>query len=95
VRGYIEEGTTTTPFDMTVLNQLDRFDLALDVIDRVPGLRDRGGAAREWLRNRLIEHSHYVRSHGEDLPEVREGQWGSGEGPRQQTAAPSRNAPEG
>jgi xylulose-5-phosphate/fructose-6-phosphate phosphoketolase len=95
VRGYIEEGTTTTPFDMTVLNQLDRFDLALDVIDRVPGLRDRGGAAREWLRNRLIEHSHYVRSHGEDLPEVREWQWGSGEGPRQQTAAPSRNAPEG
>src|SRR4029079_13084623 len=95
VRGYKEEGTTTTPFDMTVLNQLDRFDLALDVIDRVPGLRDRGGAAREWLRNRLIEHSIYIREAGEDLPEVRDWQWGSGEGPRQQTAAPSRNAPEG
>ena len=75
VRGYKEEGTTTTPFDMTVLNQLDRFDLALDVIDRVPGLRDRGGAAREWLRNRLIEHSIYVRTHGEDLPDVRDWQW--------------------
>ena len=80
VRGYKEEGTTTTPFDMTVLNQVDRFDLALDVIDRVPGLRDRGGEAREWLRNRLIEHAHYVRKHGEDLPEVRDWQWGPATG---------------
>ena len=95
VRGYKEEGTTTTPFDMTVLNQLDRFDLALDVIDRVPGLRDRGGAAHEWLRNRLIEHSHYVRRHGEDLPDVSDWQWGSGDGPQRHTPDPSRNTPEG
>jgi xylulose-5-phosphate/fructose-6-phosphate phosphoketolase len=94
VRGYIEEGTTTTPFDMTVLNQLDRFDLALDVIDRVPRLRDRGAHAREWLRNRLIEHTHHVRTYGEDLPEVREWQWGSGGGPRVTTSQGARNTPE-
>jgi xylulose-5-phosphate/fructose-6-phosphate phosphoketolase len=94
VRGYIEEGTTTTPFDMTVLNQIDRFDLAADVIDRVPRLRERGAHAREWLRNRLIEHAHYIRSHGEDLPEVRDWQWGAGGGPQLKTAHPARNTPE-
>jgi len=94
VRGYKEEGTTTTPFDMTVLNQIDRFDLALDVIDRVPSLRERGGEAREWLRNRVIEHTQYVRTHGEDMPEVRDWQWGAGPGPQRRTAAPSRNTPE-
>ncbi|MGA8247071.1 MAG: phosphoketolase family protein [Nocardioides sp.] len=78
VRGYKEEGTTTTPFDMTVLNQLDRFDLAIDVIDRVPALQERGGRAREVLRNRLIEHTLYIRAHGEDHPEVRGWQWGRG-----------------
>ncbi|MGL5811329.1 MAG: phosphoketolase family protein, partial [Nocardioides sp.] len=56
VRGYKEEGTTTTPFDMTVLNQLDRYDLAIDAIDRVPGLQPHAGRAREWLRDKLIEH---------------------------------------
>jgi xylulose-5-phosphate/fructose-6-phosphate phosphoketolase len=94
VRGYKEEGTTTTPFDMTVLNQLDRFDLAIDVIDRVPGLQARGGQAREWLRNRLIEHTHYVRTHGEDLPDVRDWQWSGGEGPQVHTAHPARDTPE-
>jgi xylulose-5-phosphate/fructose-6-phosphate phosphoketolase len=94
VRGYIEEGTTTTPFDMTVLNQLDRFDLATDVIDRVPALRDRGAHAREWLRNRLIEHRIHTRAYGEDLPEVRDWQWGSGGGPQLRTSAPARNTPE-
>jgi xylulose-5-phosphate/fructose-6-phosphate phosphoketolase len=95
VRGYKEEGTTTTPFDMTVLNQLDRFDLAIDVIDRVPGLQARGGQAREWLRNRLIEHGRFVRTHGEDLPDVRDWQWSATQGPEVGTAAPSRNTPEG
>ena len=94
VRGYKEEGTTTTPFDMTVLNQIDRFNLAMDVIDRVPGLQARGGEAREWLRNRLIEHALYIREHGEDLPDVRDWQWGHGEGPRVHTSHPSRNTPE-
>jgi xylulose-5-phosphate/fructose-6-phosphate phosphoketolase len=94
VRGYKEEGTTTTPFDMTVLNQVDRFDLAMDVIDRVPGLQARGGEAREWLRNRLIEHALYIREHGEDLPDVRDWQWGHGDGPQVHTSHPSRNTPE-
>ena len=77
-----------------MLNQIDRFNLAIDVIDRVPGLQARGGEAREWLRNRLIEHRIYVRTHGEDLPEVRDWQWGPGEGPQVHTSAPSRNTPE-
>ncbi|MGY1620278.1 phosphoketolase [Geodermatophilus sp. SYSU D00691] len=81
VRGYVEEGTTTTPFDMCVVNRLDRFDLAIDVIDRVPGLGARGAHLRDRLRNQLIEHRRYVRTHGEDLPEVRHWQWGAGAGP--------------
>ncbi|MEO5852878.1 MAG: phosphoketolase family protein [Nocardioides sp.] len=75
VRGYKEEGTTTTPFDMTVINQLDRFDLAMDVIDRVPRLGGVGGELRERLKNKLIEHRMHVRTHGEDQPEVRNWQW--------------------
>src|SRR4051794_6064542 len=94
VRGYKEEGTTTTPFDMTVLNEVDRFHLAIDVIDRVPGLQARGGEARELLRNRLIEHAIYVREHGEDLPEVRDWQWSAGQGPQVRTQAPERTSPE-
>ena len=77
VRGYKEEGTTTTPFDMTVLNQLDRFSLAMDVIDRVPRLQATSGHAREELKNKLIEHRVYVRSHGEDLPEIQHWAWGA------------------
>jgi len=76
VRGYKEEGTTTTPFDMVVLNDLDRFHLANDVIDRVPGLSHRAGHAKQWLRDKLLEHKAYIREHGEDMPEVRDWQWG-------------------
>jgi len=74
-RGYKEEGTTTTPFDMVVLNQLDRFNLAGDVIDRVPHLRARAGHLKEFLRDALIRHKAYVREHGEDMPEVRRWVW--------------------
>jgi xylulose-5-phosphate/fructose-6-phosphate phosphoketolase len=81
VRGYVEEGTTTTPFDMCVMNRLDRFDLAIDVIDRVPRLRTVGAHARDRLRDALIEHRQYVRTHGEDLPEVRGWQWSGSAGP--------------
>jgi xylulose-5-phosphate/fructose-6-phosphate phosphoketolase len=95
VRGYKEEGTTTTPFDMTVLNQLDRYDLAMDVIDRVPRLRDVGAHAHEWLKNKLIEHKRYTRTHGEDLPEVREWAWTSAAAPTVATPVPETNAPEG
>ncbi len=75
VRGYKEEGTTTTPFDMTVMNQLDRFNLAMDVIDRVPRLQATSGHARETLKNKLIEHRIHIRRHGEDMPEIRDWQW--------------------
>ena len=75
VRGYKEEGTTTTPFDMTVLNDLDRFHLAGDVIDRVPRLRVVAAHAKQKLRDKLIEHKLYVREHGDDLPEVRDWKW--------------------
>jgi xylulose-5-phosphate/fructose-6-phosphate phosphoketolase len=82
VRGYVEEGTTTTPFDMCVMNGLDRFDLAIDVIDRVPRLRTVGAHARDRLRDQLGEHRRYVRTHGEDLPEIRDWQWGAHPGPQ-------------
>jgi len=72
VRGYVEEGTTTTPFDMTVLNRLDRFNLAMDVIDRVPRIQDAAGSIRDRLRNRLIAHRIYTRTQGEDMPEIRD-----------------------
>jgi xylulose-5-phosphate/fructose-6-phosphate phosphoketolase len=75
VRGYKEEGTTTTPFDMTVLNDLDRFHLAEAAIDLVPGLGAQAGHLRQRLRDKLIEHREYVRKYGQDLPEVRDWQW--------------------
>ncbi|MGA2594405.1 MAG: phosphoketolase, partial [Bryobacteraceae bacterium] len=75
VRGYKEEGTTTTPFDMTVLNDLDRFHLAGDVIDRVPRLRNIAAHIKQDLRRKLIEHKRYIVKHGDDLPEVRDWKW--------------------
>jgi xylulose-5-phosphate/fructose-6-phosphate phosphoketolase len=81
VRGYKEEGTTTTPFDMCVLNQLDRFNLAIDVIDRVPRLNNVSAHVREELKNKLIEHRQYIRTHGEDMPEIRNWEWTSAPGP--------------
>jgi xylulose-5-phosphate/fructose-6-phosphate phosphoketolase len=75
VRGYKEEGTTTTPFDMAVLNDLDRFHLAGDVIDRVPGLGSKAAHQRQMLRDKLIEHRLYVDSHGDDMPEVKNWEW--------------------
>jgi xylulose-5-phosphate/fructose-6-phosphate phosphoketolase len=75
VRGYKEEGTTTTPFDMVVLNDLDRFHLVDDVIDRVPKLGPRAAYAKQFIRDKLIDHKAYIRKHGEDLPEVRNWKW--------------------
>ena len=75
VRGYKEEGTTTTPFDMTVLNDLDRFHLAGDVVDRVPRLQRIGAHFKQFLRNELVEHKQYICEHGDDLPEIRDWKW--------------------
>ena len=75
VRGYKEEGTTTTPFDMTVLNELDRFHLAMDAIDRVPKLQLVAAHQKQILRNKLIDHKNYIGEHGEDMPEIRNWTW--------------------
>lgn len=77
VRGYKEEGTTTTPFDMCVLNDIDRFHLAGDVIDRVPTLEAKAAYVKQYLRDKLIEHKEYIYKHGEDMPEIRNWTWGS------------------
>jgi xylulose-5-phosphate/fructose-6-phosphate phosphoketolase len=75
VRGYKEEGTTSTPFDMTVRNDLDRFHLAGDVVDRVPRLRNSAAHFKQWLREKLIEHQQYIVVHGDDMPEIRDWKW--------------------
>jgi xylulose-5-phosphate/fructose-6-phosphate phosphoketolase len=75
VRGYKEEGTTTTPFDMVVRNDLDRFHLVGDVIDRVPGLQATAAYAKQTIRDKLIEHRQYIERYGEDMPEIREWTW--------------------
>ncbi len=75
VRGYKEEGTTTTPFDMVVLNELDRFHLVGDVIDRVPSLGSRAAYVKQYLRDKLLDHKAYIHQHGEDMPEIRNWRW--------------------
>ncbi|TMK34508.1 MAG: phosphoketolase family protein [Actinobacteria bacterium] len=75
VRGYKEEGTTTTPFDMVVRNDLDRFHLAEDVIDRLPKLGANAAYVKQELRNKLIEHNEYIRKYGDDMPEIAEWKW--------------------
>jgi xylulose-5-phosphate/fructose-6-phosphate phosphoketolase len=75
VRGYIEEGTTTTPFDMTVMNRLDRFDLVIDVIDRVSRLGHKAAHVRQDMQDRLIRHWNYTVEHGEDMAEIRDWAW--------------------
>jgi len=79
VRGYKEEGTTTTPFDMCVRNDLDRFHLVSDVIDRVPQLGSSAAYAKQAIRDKLIEHQRYIAEHGEDMPEITGWTWGTHE----------------
>jgi len=75
VRGFKEEGTTTTPFDMAVRNDIDRFHLVADVIDRVETLGSRGAYTKQYVRDKLIEHKQYINQHGEDMPEIRNWKW--------------------
>jgi xylulose-5-phosphate/fructose-6-phosphate phosphoketolase len=75
VRGYKEEGTTTTPFDMVVRNDMDRFHLVADVIDRVPQLGSIAAYAKQAIRDKLIDHKEYIAEHGDDMPEIRDWKW--------------------
>ncbi len=75
VRGYKEEGTTTTPFDMVVVNDLDRFHLVADVLDRVPKLSSVAAYGKQAIRDKLIEHTQYITEHGDDMPEIRDWKW--------------------
>jgi len=76
VRGYKEEGTTTTPFDMCVMNEIDRYHLVQDVIDRLPQLGARAAYAKQTIRDALIDHKEYIYEHGEDSPEISSWTWG-------------------
>jgi xylulose-5-phosphate/fructose-6-phosphate phosphoketolase len=75
VRGYKEEGTTTTPFDMVVMNDLDRFHLVADVVDRVPGLSVRAAHLKQLMRDKRVQHHQYIRDHGDDMPEIKDWKW--------------------
>jgi xylulose-5-phosphate/fructose-6-phosphate phosphoketolase len=75
VRGYREEGTITTPFDMTVLNELDRFHLVIEAIHRLPQTGEKGAALQRRLNDKLAEHRRYINEHGQDMPEIRDWTW--------------------
>ena len=77
VRGYKEEGTITTAFDMRVQNEIDRFHLVQDVVDKLSHLGSKGAYLKQLMRDKLIEHKHYIDKHGEDLPEIRNWMWGA------------------
>ena len=91
MRGYKEEGTTTTPFDMVMMNDLDRYHLVMDVIDRVPGLGQRAAGLRQQMVDTRRRARAWTREHGEDLPEVTEWAW-SAEADPGRTSSPSTTA---
>jgi xylulose-5-phosphate/fructose-6-phosphate phosphoketolase len=92
VRGYMEEGTTTTPFDMCVLNELDRFHLVGEVINRVPSLAARAAYAKQAIRDKLMEHKQYIARHGDDMPEITDWKWGQGASARASRSTEADNA---
>jgi xylulose-5-phosphate/fructose-6-phosphate phosphoketolase len=75
VRGYKEEGTTTTPFDMVVLNDMDRFHLVMDVMDRVPKMQAFAESIKQKMCSKRAEHKTYIETYGQDMPEIREWKW--------------------
>jgi xylulose-5-phosphate/fructose-6-phosphate phosphoketolase len=91
VRGYKEEGTTSTPFDMVVMNDLDRFHLCGDVIDRLPQLGSRAAYAKQAIANKLLEHKHYIAEHGDDMPEITNWRWGRRDAQAQGTSTEGDN----
>ena len=80
VRGYKEEGAVTTPFDMRVQNNIDRFNLVIDTVKRLPQLGNRGAFLIQLMKDKLVEHRQYITVHGEDMPEIRDWKWNGGAG---------------